>query len=165
MLSLIICSHQSKNWWTYHSTHPALNAGHQGLPCWWRLTVLTFLNLSASLDVADELLFLLLFQTPSLLGFQDTNGFFPSIFSLAKHSRLLYYLFICLTSRSPSTPGFGSLPSVLTPWGILLVLEPSVSWMIPQMYFPSLLSFLTSRIIYLTTSSCCHLHVLLKFQR
>lgn len=75
-LCLIICSHQSKNWWTYHSTHPALKAGHQGLPCWWRLTVLTFLNLSASLDVADELLFFLLFQTPSLFGFQDTNGFF-----------------------------------------------------------------------------------------
>lgn len=92
--------------------------------------------------------------------FPGYQWFLSSISSLAKHSQLLYYLFlISLTSKFRSTPGFASLPSMLTPWGILLVPEHYVSWMTPQMCFSSLLSFLASTIIYLTTSSHCHLHV------
>lgn len=90
----------------------------------------------------------------------ECQWFLSSISSLAKHSWLLYYsLLMSLTSQFRSSPGFGSLPSMLTPWGILLVLEPYISWMTPQMCFPRLLSFLTSTIIYLTISSHCHLHV------
>ena len=44
---------------------------------------LTFLNLSASLDVADDLLLL---KTSSSLAFQDTNGFFFNLSPLAMPS-------------------------------------------------------------------------------
>lgn len=92
--------------------------------------------------------------------FPGCQWFLSSISSSAKHSWLLYYsILTSLTFKFRSSPGFGSLPSMLTLWGILLVLEPYISWMTPHMYFPRLLFFLTSTIIYLTISSHCHLHV------